>query len=611
MFPSFAELFNEFVAKFKQAKPDVDPTVKGSWPYAFGRGVAAIGFALVTLAKELLKQFNPLTATGPFLRLWASYDGIAQLGASPSIGSINAYGFQGVVVPAGSSWVGQSNGLLYSNTVASAISEQDIDITPVVIVQLTGVGSLVTASCSFPHSLRADSYVTIEGADQADYNGNYQITPDPNDIYTFTYTVPGTPVTPATGTPYTATPIRKIVSFDWEDDIVTAVTDFAHGFEDGQHVYITDTSNPSYEGYVEITIDLTIPDGDKTFTYNVTGDPGSVGEGVVRSVHAIVNVQSQDNGPGTVIDLGGYLDMQGTRPLGLSEEAKAPEGLQGGAVLESDDSLRARMLLARSSQAGVFTNAQIELAVKLINGNTDVYIQNPNTIDPLDTDPVLPGQTRVYFLRRNDPIGPIPTGGTLERTKLSIINNAQLPADVWQDDLFVLPPELTPVDLLLTAVLPDTATMKQAIKSQVEAYFADEAKLGGTLDNDILRAVVKETQDLNSGLPEESFITSFNWTNIRLSYAIYSVTDSGGVAAFHFNPGPVLSVGQEVIIKGMAEASYNGTFILTSVSSGVFAIASVSYVADGTGDFSIETEALSRDELPGLGVLTVNGQVVE
>lgn len=615
MFPSFDELFKEFSAKFQQVKPKIDPTVKGSWPLAFGRGVSAIGYSLVILGKELLKQFNPLTATGRFLELWASYDDITILGASPSIGTINVYGVNGVIIPASTFWAGQINGLLYTNTVQATIQAQDLDQTPVAILSITRVGSIATAICSFAHGISRGRFVTISGADQSEYNGNFSITPDPTNIFVFTYIISGTPVTPATGSPYSAVPIRTITAMTETSGIGSAVTDFDHGFVDGQYVSISNASPSAYNDLFLITVT-----GAKTFEFDIAGGTGpttSTPAGLVRSVHAAVNVQSEDNGPETIVAALGLLDMQEPVVASADITATTVEGLQGGAVVESDDALRARMLLSRSSVAGVFTNDQIELAAKLINGNTDVFIQNPNTVTLAIDDPnaVFPGQVKIYILRKNDPSGSIPTGGVLEATKLSIVLNAGLPADVWIEDIFVLAPELTPINITMTNVLPDTATMRSAIKSQFQAYFDDEAELGENLDNDILRGVAIETQDLNSGIPEESFINRFDWTNIQIDYAIILIEDSGGdskfsfvpgptdmqngqtvilsnmegstfailspqvddgngFVQFNFTPGPTLTIGREVIVTGfLAGSTYNGTFIITAQGAGFFVVA--------------------------------------
>jgi hypothetical protein len=67
--------------------------------------------------------------------------------------------------------------------------------TPTVTsITRSGTTATVTATA---HALLTGDTVTIAGADQAEYNGSFAITRTGAD--TFTYTVPGTPATPATG----------------------------------------------------------------------------------------------------------------------------------------------------------------------------------------------------------------------------------------------------------------------------------------------------------------------------------------------------------------------------------------------------------------------------
>jgi len=62
---------------------------------------------------------------------------------------------------------------------------------------ITRSGATATASCT-GHGLVTNDYVVIKGATQQEYNGVFQVTV--SDANTFTYTVTGTPATPATGT---------------------------------------------------------------------------------------------------------------------------------------------------------------------------------------------------------------------------------------------------------------------------------------------------------------------------------------------------------------------------------------------------------------------------
>jgi hypothetical protein len=64
---------------------------------------------------------------------------------------------------------------------------------------LTRIGALATFTTTKPHKLQSSDLVIISGADQEEYNGEFEVTVLTD--FTFQYTVVGTPVTPATGDP--------------------------------------------------------------------------------------------------------------------------------------------------------------------------------------------------------------------------------------------------------------------------------------------------------------------------------------------------------------------------------------------------------------------------
>lgn len=64
------------------------------------------------------------------------------------------------------------------------------------ISSITRVGSTATATTVYPHNLSTGDTRTVSGADQIEYNGAFVITV--TGANTFTYTVGGAPVTPAT-----------------------------------------------------------------------------------------------------------------------------------------------------------------------------------------------------------------------------------------------------------------------------------------------------------------------------------------------------------------------------------------------------------------------------
>jgi hypothetical protein len=357
-FPTFRDLFNAFSAKVKEIKPDADPTVKGSWAMAFGRGIAAAAYSLVILSKEILRQFNPITSTGEYLDLWASYDNITRLDDSVSTGQIWVYGANTTTIPASTEWSGDINGLIYSNTVSAQIAPQDTDTLPISILSLTRVTTTATADCSFPHGLATGDTVKLSGASPAGWIGSYAITIDPSNTYRFTFTIAGSPTTPATGDAIQAVPVIAISSLTWDTGVVTVVTVNDNQFVDGQEIYINDAVPSGYTGLYTMTLVNAT-----TFTYPLVSDPGAATtEGFVQSVHAVVNVQSTDSGPDTVVDVLGQMNL--SAPIsGVQTIGYTPYGIQGGAVAELDDALKARLLLTEILEYTFRTLQQIVLSM--------------------------------------------------------------------------------------------------------------------------------------------------------------------------------------------------------------------------------------------------------
>lgn len=66
------------------------------------------------------------------------------------------------------------------------------------VTSITRSGATATVTVPVPHNLITGQSVTIAGANEVDYNGTFAVTVTSGVV--FTYTVPGTPATPATGT---------------------------------------------------------------------------------------------------------------------------------------------------------------------------------------------------------------------------------------------------------------------------------------------------------------------------------------------------------------------------------------------------------------------------
>jgi hypothetical protein len=73
-------------------------------------------------------------------------------------------------------------------------------VIDVASITRSGATATVTVSDSYDGVSTSGSWVTISGANQSEYNGTFWATGDGGDDTIFTYTVSGTPATPATGT---------------------------------------------------------------------------------------------------------------------------------------------------------------------------------------------------------------------------------------------------------------------------------------------------------------------------------------------------------------------------------------------------------------------------
>jgi len=78
------------------------------------------------------------------------------------------------------------------------IAAQQLEASAVSVTSITRSGTTATVTCAAVHGLVTGDYARIAGAVQTAYNGKFAVTVTNTTI--FTYTVSGSPATPATGT---------------------------------------------------------------------------------------------------------------------------------------------------------------------------------------------------------------------------------------------------------------------------------------------------------------------------------------------------------------------------------------------------------------------------
>jgi len=205
------------------------------------------------------------------------------------------------------------NGLLINRGTTKKALEWDGNIFntgAVNIDSITRSGTTATVTTEEPHQYLTNDKVTISGANESDYNGDFIITVTTDT--TFTYAVSGSPSTPATGTilverkpqfkpvkntelqgflsmpkaefseyhPFArlAIPIR-VIEYDIKNlsgsgNVATATTSLSHGLQIGDRIKITGASDINFNG----TFVISTVESDTEFTYVAQGiGAGSTG----------------------------------------------------------------------------------------------------------------------------------------------------------------------------------------------------------------------------------------------------------------------------------------------------------------------------------------------
>jgi len=133
------------------------------------------------------------------------------------------------------------------------------------VAMLTRSGTTATAYCP-SHGLSAGNQVQISGAEQTAYNGLFTIVSVPT-ADTFTFTVSGSPTTPATGVIQTVLyKLRTVSTIAGSGSTATVTTATAHGFATGDFIRIEGANEAAFNGVFPITFVSTTQ-----FTYTVNG----------------------------------------------------------------------------------------------------------------------------------------------------------------------------------------------------------------------------------------------------------------------------------------------------------------------------------------------------
>lgn len=259
--------------------------------------------------------------------------------------------------------------------------------------------------------------------------------------------------------------------------LATAVAN-GHALASGQDATIAGAADSEYNG----TFAITVIDED-TFSYAVSGSPNSPTSGTITASFSgsLAAVRSEGVGIATNLESGAKLTL--SSPIaGVDSQAIVRfDGITGGADLENDDSLRARILEKRAAIAANFSADSIVLKAKEIAGVTRVSVL-PATPDP--------GDVTVQFVRDGD-TNIIPSAIDVETVRQKILEI--LPGTAEEASLVVSAPSAVSQSFAFSSLSPNTEAMKNAVRASLQAFFADEVQIGVTISEDAYRAAIAQT----------------------------------------------------------------------------------------------------------------------
>lgn len=163
------EVFDRMQADFQSALPESNPFLKGSYLNSL---IKSSALSIFDWYKALSQQINflfPATATGESLDTWAQLQGVEQQVATQATGTISIGGLSGSSVPQNTLFNG-TNGITYRTLNSVQISTK---VNPVTAI--SKVGTTITVDLQDEHFLNNDLQVVISNADQAEYNGTFDI----------------------------------------------------------------------------------------------------------------------------------------------------------------------------------------------------------------------------------------------------------------------------------------------------------------------------------------------------------------------------------------------------------------------------------------------------
>lgn len=256
-----------------------------------------------------------------------------------------------------------------------------------------------------------------------------------------------------------------------------------HNFATGQKVVISGASPDAYNGEKVINVINA-----NSFSYEIADGTAASASGNISATAnmALANVVSE--GYGKTQNVASGVKISIVTPLaGVDDEAiVASENIDGGTDEESLESVREKILYKRANPVANFNVSAITLKAKEISGVTRVWV--------LECTPEV-GKVTIYFMRDDD-LNPIPSANDITIVKNKILEIK--PVTNEDEDVIVAALTPVPVNFRFQDIVPDSDSMRTAIKEYLRNFFDEESDRNKSIELKEIESVLVNLIDVNT-----------------------------------------------------------------------------------------------------------------
>jgi len=449
------EIFNRMAVDLREQLNELDPFVRNSFVSSLIVADANAIFEVYKTLEQLIIQTFWDTATGEFLERWAAIYGITRLPATKASGFVTLTGIDTSVIASGSQFTSDS-GNAYQTLVASVITATDLSVS-----SLTRISQTATVITSVDHGFASNMEVLMSGAVETEFNGTFVIVV--TGLNSFTYTVSGTPSTPATGTILASATFANV---DTESLDFGAINNLISGTSISLSSPIAGVDNDGFVSFDEIGGGADEESDDSLrdrFLFRVQNPISLFNDAAIeiqaKTVPGVTRVFVQgvdflaDSVAASSVTLSGDFAIFTTA---------TPHGLFDGQPITTTGAIEPEYNV---------TNEKI----LVIDSTTFGYVVSGSPSSPATGTIVANfgvaglGQVRVFFVRDND-TNIIPTVSEVADVFAAILEIK--PAQISETDVIVAAPIPVTTDFTFIAINPNTQSMRDATTATLENFFA-------------------------------------------------------------------------------------------------------------------------------------------